>query len=1052
MHDSLFVGRRTELDALDAALRDARDGRGRLVLLEGEPGIGKTRLATEIVARAEKEGAKSGVGRAWDGGGAPPWFVWSEALRPLGIELALPKTISSDEARFVALQELAERLRALTSETPAVLVLDDVQWADVPSLLALRFVARGIRAAGARLLLIGTVRAPDESAPNVREQLDAIRREALVLRLTGLGEDDLGALARGVGVESRAAGAALAHATGGNALYAHEILLEAESLAALATGAAPSLPRSLASVLDRRLARITPVHRAIIAVAALDGAPVVAADVAVAADTSAENASLALATAESSGLMIADRGAAGDARAERRFRFAHDLIRSAAAASVPATELHARHGAWARALSAYGDARLGDVAMHSFAADPSGTSEAAADAAIAAARRARSKLAFEEAAALAERAVRAHERAGREASLGRALALLSAARFDTGNAKAGAEAAERALAIGRTLDDVELCAESALALGRRRLIAQSDRPLAAVLEDALARLERFRGEESRRTALRCALTARLASALQPDVDPDRALALARGAIATARATGDPEIYARTLYAARPAFRILDDLDERLGLDRELLDLAERLGDNLLVAEAHHRLLKEVLEAGDAQLVDAHADAYERVAAKLRSADHELGAASARVVLATIRGDFAGARERIAKLEATREAWAPRLVSPAPMDPLVTLRACIASASRVPAELQEICVTVSKSRAPRFIVQIIRALFSARAGALEQARADYELNVHLATEGPPSFMVWTQLAEVCVALRDRAHAPTFYELLRGYSGRHLMWLPFWAYDGAVDRLLGGLAALCGREDVARAHYAQAIAAEEAAGAIPFAARTRDDRDAVLGTSAAPPSKRDLDVTREPASKRAPDEKRAPTPRKSDAARPSFTREGDTWVVALGDESTRVNDADGLHYLSLLVSRPDVPVSALELLASRSGRAADDVTEAGARAGDAGEMLDERAIASYRARARDLREELEDAQGRNDRGAVEAARAELSFLERELSRAVGLGGRNRRAASDAERARVNVTMRIRKIIARLRESTPALADHLARSVRTGATCVYSPPVTS
>jgi non-specific serine/threonine protein kinase len=107
-----------------------------------------------------------------------------------------------------------------------------------------------------------------------------------------------------------------------------------------------------------------------------------------------------------------------------------------------------------------------------------------------------------------------------------------------------------------------------------------------------------------------------------------------------------------------------------------------------------------------------------------------------------------------------------------------------------------------------------------------------------------------------------------------------------------------------------------------------------------------------------------------------------------------------------------------------------------------------VLDDKAIASYRARARDLREALEEAEARNDRGALEAARAELAFLERELSRAVGLGGRHRKAASDAERARVNVTMRIRKAIARLREHSPSLADHLARSVRTGAACMYSP----
>jgi non-specific serine/threonine protein kinase len=112
------------------------------------------------------------------------------------------------------------------------------------------------------------------------------------------------------------------------------------------------------------------------------------------------------------------------------------------------------------------------------------------------------------------------------------------------------------------------------------------------------------------------------------------------------------------------------------------------------------------------------------------------------------------------------------------------------------------------------------------------------------------------------------------------------------------------------------------------------------------------------------------------------------------------------------------------------------------------GDAGVLLDAAAKAAYKARIDELHAELEQAEGWNDPGRAARARQELEVLVAELARAVGLGGRDRRAAAHAERARLNATRAIRAAMANLAEANPALGRHLSLTVRTGRYCSYAP----
>ncbi|HVS02301.1 MAG TPA: transcriptional regulator, partial [Thermoanaerobaculia bacterium] len=185
-------------------------------------------------------------------------------------------------------------------------------------------------------------------------------------------------------------------------------------------------------------------------------------------------------------------------------------------------------------------------------------------------------------------------------------------------------------------------------------------------------------------------------------------------------------------------------------------------------------------------------------------------------------------------------------------------------------------------------------------------------------------------------------------------------------------------------------------------------------------------------------------RAPRPTATPApGQDTFRREGDYWLVVFEGREMRVRDLKGMRYLCRLLAEHGRELSALDLVALESGGhiAAPDL-------GDAGEMLDARAKQAYRRRLAETEQDLEEARGLGDLARVAQAQHERDFLVRELSRAVGLGGRDRRAGSASERARVSVTRAIRQAMARLRARDRALGQHLDQAIRTGTCCAYLP----
>jgi len=193
-----------------------------------------------------------------------------------------------------------------------------------------------------------------------------------------------------------------------------------------------------------------------------------------------------------------------------------------------------------------------------------------------------------------------------------------------------------------------------------------------------------------------------------------------------------------------------------------------------------------------------------------------------------------------------------------------------------------------------------------------------------------------------------------------------------------------------------------------------------------------------------------------------AQGGFRREGEFWTIACCGEVFRLRDVRGLAYVAYLLGHQREEIHVLSLASKadveqgEAGQSVDSPAEERAgqsdlsvgRMGDAGEMLDAQAKADYKRRINELREQLEEARERSQLELIERLEDEIEDLGRELSRAVGLGGRDRRAASVSERARINVTRAIKIAIERIGEHNPALATLLTKSIRTGTFCSYTP----
>jgi tetratricopeptide (TPR) repeat protein len=629
----------------------------------GEPGIGKTRLADELAARAASLGAGVRWGTCWEGEGAPAFWPWIQALREhaarrdpatlrreLGDgaadvarlvpglaagagELPPSPALEPDQARFRLCDAVAGLLRRAGETEPLLLVLDDLHWADRSSLSLLRFVARELR--NARLLVLGTYRDVELGRSPAAEPLAKLAGHARHLTLGGLGQDDVAELlALTAGTRPDADLAVAVHRrTGGNPLFVREVarLLATEDQAAI--------PEGVREVLRRRLDRLPAGGADLLAVAAVLGQEFRLDLLGVVAGVPAE-AQLALLDRAVQARLV-ERSPAAVAG----YRFTHALLREVLYERLPAADraaLHRRAGAAVEErFAADLEPRLAELAHHFRQAAAAGGQRKAVRYASLAGRRAMEQLAYGEAAAQFERALEALDLAPADPARRCELELaLGEAQMAAGEIAAARASYQRAAGLARSIGAAEPLATAALGLGAEVTALVVDEPQVRLLEEALVALG---GDDG---VPRARVLARLARALVFTPALHRRAALSEQAVAMARRLGDPATLAAVLYDRHLAVWGPDNPADRLAIAGEVVELAERCGDRALALQGRGLRTADLLELGDPAALRAEIEAYERAATELRQLHYLWHVPLLRATQALLAGRFEEA-ERLA---------------------------------------------------------------------------------------------------------------------------------------------------------------------------------------------------------------------------------------------------------------------------------------------------------------------------------------------------------------------------------------------------------------------
>jgi hypothetical protein len=1096
-----LLARDAELAALEAALAEACGGRGRLFLLVGEPGIGKTRLADELCARAPAD-VRVLWGRCWEAGGAPAYWPWIEILRPLlgetdGAALArelgpwggalaalLPElrqrvpeaaggeaapAADAEHARFLLYDAVARLLRAEAARAPLLLVLDDLHAADRPTLALLELVARTLR--GTRALVVGTYRDADPLlSPEVAALLGRIERAGERLPLRRLRESEVAAFlqaASGAPADPRTV-AAVSRATEGTPLFVAEVVRLVLAQGEAALPGTPIVPDGLQPAIRGNLARVSDTARAVLRVGAVAGRDfgfdlLRALAAAEADELAGVDLEAALGEAARAGL-VAPLPEDPSRVTERRYRFAHILIRETLYRDLGAVERERLHGRVGEALEAAGAAagpeRLAELAHHFLRAPAGPNRRRGADYARRAGETALRAYAHEEAAGHFRRALDVLEEqrdAGTDRERVELLLALAEAHQRSGERPPAREAALQAAELARGLGDAAALAAAALRLGAEFIYGRVDPVLVALLEEAL------RGLPAGPSLLRARVMARLAAARQPAPDADAQTALAREAAAMARALGDPLTLSAVLRDARSAYLPMDSLEERTEVDVETAALARHAGDTHAGLHAEMRLFSDRLESGLLDEALGHLDAHDRLAGQRREPHRLWWSRYQRASLHVLRGQFDEAEHLLrlgdAAVEQTREPlaqlsrgghWATFAVtSTRPVD-LVALGR----------EMQEAAAAhVPLTREYAFWELIFRC----RAGQLEAVRAG--LRQRAVRDVHPRFTGWHMLGEMARLADDRELAELTYERMCPWARR--LTNTFFGSEGAYSLTLGRLADYLGRADEARVWFEMALDDHRRIGAEPWVAQGAVDyADLLLRAGGEGDARwaRELLAEAHAIAERlgmpgllerlralgsAGEEAAAPAPlrgRPPEAALPAdaFVLEGEYWTVRFDGAAYRFKDSKGMQILAHLVRHPGREFHAVQLAAVAEGADSGEGLVQGAAAA----LPDAEARAAYRARAEDLRDGLREAEANGDVGRAARLREELEALAEELARGVGLGGRQRKTGSSAERARVNVQRRLADALRKIDEACAPLGRLLARSVRTGAYCAYEP----
>lgn len=1060
--DRPLVGRHEAVRELETAVAQASAGQSGLVLVAGEPGIGKTHLAQHVASRAAVDGTRVLWATCWEGEGAPPFWPWIQVLRayarsgtPAGFQADLgpqaaeistlvPELVvgsadtpplstaaPSPGSRFRLFDSLGRFLRRASLQRPMLLVLDDLHWADEPSVEMLRFLAGDLQQS--RLLLLGTYRdvevRPEHPLTRLIGQLTVARH----LTLEGLSHDDLAELVTELtGTRPSDDGVLLHRQTKGNPFFVRELV----TLHGGAVVATPWMPQGVGHVIRRRLEVLTTPCRDLLAAASVLGAEFEPRLVSRVARVPVREASALLEEARRTRL-VEETGVIG------HDRFVHALVREVLYADLESSRRRQLHHRAATAIEAEYAGQLDGweaVLAHHYR-EAGGTADLtrALGFSEAAGERSLRLVAHEDASAHLQQTLDLLARVDPLDARRRCLLLLSLARAQmaAGQGAASRETSDRAAAVARGAGAVDLLAQAALGLQPEFTAGGVDDLEVGLLEEALDGL----GDD--RPELQARLLARLARALLLSPLAARRQQLADQAEALARRLNDSATLAAVLYERHQAVWGLptDDPASRLRIAEEVIRLTDQTGDAALALNAQALLVGDLLELGQMDRLRAEMASFAAAVGRRRQVQLAWAPPLQRATLASLEGRF----DEAARLAEEGLALGRRVQHVGIENSYNALLACSRFLQGRAAEgVDALRWAVPAAPVfPAFRAALAHALLES--GRREHGELEFErLAAGDFRDLPQDYLRVLSLATLSVAcsvLEDHRRAALLYELLLPWADCNVRATRVGiGCLGSVQLYLGLLCSTLGRTDEAVSRFEAAVADNQSLGSPVLVAWSRYRLATALerraGEGDEERARAELVAAGRTAAALGVHLGQAEPPRH----RVELRREGDVWTLVRGDRLARLRDSVGLRHLARLLTEPGREILALDLVSPGSGR------DQGAAV--SGPLLDDRARNEYRARMHELAREIEEAESWGDLERAANARREVDVLTEHLTQAAGFGGRGRRVASQAERARVTVTKAIRGALRRIALQDAQLGAHLEVSVHTGSFCSYRP----
>jgi tetratricopeptide (TPR) repeat protein len=1114
-----LVGREGQLRTAELALASAASGEGGVVVLSGEPGIGKTSLLREMGLRAEVQGFASVYGRClpqhlpyqdliwqriWRGlsekhsyqgtVSAAPAALHPPALEPNGLLSRYPHTEhgQSVAARFDLILDLLERV---SGASPLLVCVDDIHYADEASLKLLGFLSHSLD----RLPVLFALTYSSfelSSRPEARWLIELIEARGRGVEIGPLDEDATSQLLHyvtGLTPDDRIV-RYVRHLTGGNARFT----LECGAILGDLNAARPRIssnyevriPSAVRVAIKEWLKPLSVEAMKILEVGTVFPQGFDPQLVLEAADLNEADLQAGIAELEGKGLIRFTT--------HHNYAFTHGFTRELLYREISVARRYYLHCRIATALETHdphevkGNAR--QIAEHLMRSGEPQMIKRAIRYAQFAARHFASVRAFAKAAEMYSTAINAIESQDMldSGELCGMLIALGETQREAGEVQSAQQSFCRAARLAQDLADMERLVQ--VALGMPELgWPFADTPNGVALMLAQKSLASQAGGDSSERALLTARVGAEVSYLKGQRQRSEFLFAEAVDLESRLPRRSESIMLRINYLRDHILRRPELVQERLVNADRVIGIARKTGENHALLVSTFAKMCAFFELGNTGLAESELALMEQAATLA-------GHPAYRVVMLNLRAAWALHQGRLKLAEelcnearqlgtvnclgSLADRYWPCLILP------------LREENRL-AELVPVAERTYGAQPGSFADRALLCWLAFELGDMAQAGSHLEL---LAAEefadlkqGPYPLSAAALLADVCAGLKNVAYAAALYEFLLPFKNHQVIVEAAFTPFGSVSRYLGKLALAFSNYDQAVAHFEEAFELERRTGGRTWAVYSLLDlaksllirgrpgdskRAAELGRTAGAEAEnlemhrlaKDIgelsdsdassgaglnggsDLNGRPgcgdcgATYKVPSDaigRSSPAVASQSCAR--LRREGRSWELTFQGRTTRLKELRGLTLIAHLLSRPNQSIHTLELASlGKNG----EVMAERRSSSDLGPVLDDNAKQAYRARLRELHTDLDQARSSGNEQSGLKIEEELRFLTREIARAVGLFGRDRKTGSDAERARVRATNSIKFAITKIADNQPVLASYLQRTIRTGASCCYIP----